>query len=115
MQALRERGHTVEIFDGDAAKNEPPGWLASWVGRKTLAYIRHRYVPAGSESAAAHAIVNMLAERAAIAWAAAQQASKRGVTHVHSHDPVLGFFYERFALLTGATRRWGVTEIRCIC
>ena len=110
MQALRDRGHIVEILDGDAAKNEPPGWLASWVGRKALAFIRHRYVPAGSESAAAQVIVNMLAERTAIAWVAAQQASKRGVTHVHSHDPVLGFLYGHFAPLTGATRQWGVTE-----
>ncbi|MGV8803678.1 MAG: glycosyltransferase family 4 protein [Polaromonas sp.] len=110
MQALRERGNTVEILDGDTARNMPPGWLASWVGRKALALIRHSHVPAGSESTAAHVIVNMLAERAAIAWAAAQQASKRGVTHVHSHDPVLGFLYGHFAFLTGATRRWGVTE-----
>ena len=110
MQALRDRGHTVEILDGDAAKNEPPGWLASWLGRKALGFIRHRYVPAGPESAAAHAIVNMLAERAAIAWAAAQQASKKGVTHVHCHDPVLAYLYGRFAFLTGATRQWGVTQ-----
>lgn len=110
MQALRDRGHTVDILNGDTARNEPPGWLANWIGKKAVALIRYRYVPSGHESAAAHAIVNMLAERAAVAWAAAQHASKKGVTHVHCHDPVLAYLYGRFAFLTGATRFWGVTE-----
>ena len=110
MQALRERGHTVEVFDGDASRKEPPGRLAAWIGRRVLGLIRLRFVRPGPDHAAAEAILHMFVERSTIAWAAAQWAAKESVTHVHCHDPVLAYLYARFAFFTGATRRWGVTE-----
>jgi glycosyltransferase involved in cell wall biosynthesis len=49
----------------------------------------------------------VLMERVRVARAAASNAARHGVTHVHCHDPLLARAYAFFAPLYGATGRWG--------
>ena len=109
-EALRARGHVVEVFNGDTSTTVPPGRLAAWIGRLALFFVRRYFVPSGAGKAESEMILGMLVERVSIVWAATQWAARNKVTHVHCHDPVLAYLYARFAFFFGATRRWGVTE-----
>lgn len=110
VTALRARGHTVEILDGDMARAHPIGRWSAWLGRCLLAMLRWYYAPPGPDQAASQAILAMLAERTRIAWIAARWVKAKNISHIHCHDPVLAYLYACFARWTGAKARWGVTE-----
>jgi glycosyltransferase involved in cell wall biosynthesis len=113
IAALREQGHQVMVHDGDASAACLPTGFTAWLGRQLWRLVERHYAPPGDEQGAALAILNMVEERARIAWTAAQQAARGGYTHVHCHDPVLAWLYARFARFapwTGPRARWGLTE-----
>lgn len=110
VTALRARGHTVEILDGDISRAHPIGRWSAWLGRSLLTILRWYYAPPGPDQAASLAILAMLAERTRIAWIAARWVKTKNISHIHCHDPVLAYLYAYFARWTGAKARWGVTE-----
>lgn len=109
VAALRQRGHQVDIHDGDASCALPPGLVPASCGRLFGHLVRRWYAPAGPEQAAAEVVLTMVAERLRIAWTAARQAAAGNYTHVHCHDPLLAYAYAHFAKLHNAQARWGWT------
>jgi glycosyltransferase involved in cell wall biosynthesis len=108
--ALRAMGHTVDIFDANASQTTLVNPLTAWFGRFLHALARWMIARSGTNRAAENFILEMVAERVRLAWAAAEFATVSKVTHVHCHDPIIAYFYRRFALFKGVTARWGLTE-----
>ena len=101
LEALGSRGHTVAIFCKEDADSMPQGKLVKFAEAVYFNTMRRRF---GGEGELALAV---LMERVHVARAAASNAARLGVTHVHCHDPLLAHAYAFFAPLYGATRRWG--------
>ncbi len=53
------------------------------------------------------AVKGFIAERIRTGRRAARNAAKGGFTHVHCHDPLLAYVYQRFRWFYGATSCWG--------
>jgi glycosyltransferase involved in cell wall biosynthesis len=108
--ALRATGHTIDIFDASVSQSRPCNALAAWFGRRSHAIARWFIVRSCTHKVAAEVILEMVAERVRQAWTAAEFAAVVKVTHVHCHDPIIGYFYSRFAQIRGVTAKWGITE-----
>jgi glycosyltransferase involved in cell wall biosynthesis len=108
--AFRAEGHTVDILDANASQTKPCHPLTAWLGRCLHALARWSIAQSGTDKAAANFILEMVAERVRQAWIAVEFAAVAKVTHVHCHDPIIAYFYWRFALIKGVTARWGITE-----
>lgn len=101
LEALRNRGHDVTLFDQDDAATMPSGKLVKFAGLVYFNTLRRRF---GREGEVAFSAIM---ERLPVARAAALYAAHLGATHVHCHDPLLAYAYAFFAPLYGATKRWG--------
>lgn len=101
LEALRQRGHAVTLFDQDDAFRFTPGSLMTCLETLYVNALRRRF---GDEGALA---LNIIQERIRVARAVAAYAAQQQVTHVHCHDPLLARAYAFFAPLYGATRCWG--------
>lgn len=108
--ALRTMGHTVDIFDANVSQTTPCNPLTAWFGRFLHALAHWIIARSSTNKAAVNFILEMVAERVRQAWTAAEFAATAKVTHVHCHDPIIAYFYSRFALIKGVTARWGLTE-----
>ena len=101
LEALRNRRHSVTLFDQDDAVGMPLGKLVKFAETFYFGLMRRRF---GSEGELALAIVM---ERVRVARAAACFAARHKITHVHCHDPLLARVYAFFAPVYGATHCWG--------
>jgi glycosyltransferase involved in cell wall biosynthesis len=101
LEALRNRGHSVTLFDQDDAVGMPPGKPVKFAETFYFSMLRRRF---GSGGELALAIIM---ERVRVARAAAWYAARHKITHVHCHDPLLARVYAFFAPLYGATDCWG--------
>lgn len=105
IDAQRRQGHTVWWFDQAYASRNPPGRLVAAAGRVLMRIARRRY---GDEAAA---VLAMVRERFAVAWAAVRFARAQRVDVVHCHDPLLAWAYRAFVRIVSpgdaARVRWG--------
>ncbi|MFP4471199.1 MAG: glycosyltransferase family 4 protein [Bacteroidales bacterium] len=95
---LKKQGHRVEIFDQQKANDAPSGKFVLWLEKIYLSVIYLRF---GENSELAR---HIFTERMAIGRKAAGYASKKGVTHVHCHDPLLAYAYQFFSRFYGSTK-----------
>lgn len=100
IRALEARGHYVEIFDQDKAMQQRGFW-----GRiLEIIWVLQISWVLGNETGA---VKGFIAERIRTGRRAARYAAKGGFTHVHCHDPLLAYVYQRFRWFYGATSCWG--------
>jgi glycosyltransferase involved in cell wall biosynthesis len=103
ITSLIEMGHKVEIMDHKMATTVSSNKFESLAESLYLKFMRFTF---GKNSKVGWQV---LAERVIIGRKAAKYAAKNKVSHVHCHDPLLGYTYDFFALLYGSTKKWGYT------
>jgi len=101
IEALRKRGHYVEILDQEAANMLPSTKIEKWLENLYLRIIKYRFGNQGNLA------VQIIAERVRVGRKAAKYAAKHKFTHVHCHDVLLAYIYSIFASYYGATNCWG--------
>jgi len=101
IEALQLRGHKVEVFDQSMADCLRNNWFETWLKKIYLNRLKKRL---GNNEVFAWQV---LSERITICLKAAKYAARQKVTHVHCHDPLLGYAYQFFAGIYGATKHWG--------
>lgn len=104
VEALRKRGHRVEIFDKNQADSVRSNSIELWLEKMYLNILKYHF---GTNGKMAWSI---LYERIVVGRRAAKYAAKHGVTHVHCHDPLLGYAYQLFSKFYRSTKCWGYKE-----
>jgi len=103
IEIMKSHGNKVEIFDKKRSDDIHANVVENWLIEK---YSRMKQKSFGKSDVMAFGVIN---ERLTIAQKAAKYAARRNITHVHCHDPLLGFYYNIFAYIYGSTRCWGYT------
>lgn len=98
--AQRRQGHAVWWFDQAHAARIPPGRLAVAAGRMLMYVTRSRH---GDEAAA---VLAMVRERFAVAWAAVRFARQQHIDVMHCHDPLLAWACRAFARIVSPGGDW---------
>ncbi len=104
VKALRNRGHSVEVLDQGLASRIALRPWESWLVKSYCAWMRTRL---GKGAPTAWQVVR---ERVDVGIRAAKIAARDKVTHVHCHDPLLGYMYDHFRKIYRSSTNWGITE-----
>lgn len=103
VEAMREKGHQVEIIDQPKAAKIKMNRLELWLEKRYLDWLKKRF---GKDGELAFYVAY---ERITVGWRAAKYVAKHAVTHVHCHDALIGYSYRFFSKIYGATQPWGFT------
>ena len=104
VRVLRGKGHDVEVLDLDQARLIA---LKPWESLLVKSYCAWMRTRLGGEGLAA---LHFLRERVEVGIRAAKIAAQRNVTHVHCHDPLLGYMYDIFRTIYHSAATWGISE-----
>ncbi len=104
IDAIRSKGHRVDVLDFDQAQQIPLTRSESLLVKAYLTIIRLRL---GCEDSTA---LHFLRERFEVGVRAARIAARCTATHVHCHDPLLGAIYDFLRKFYHAPANWGMSE-----
>ena len=103
IKVLKDRGHHVEIFDWKKSSNFPSSKIEVYLETLYLKYINKRF---SDKNSLVHSLIS---ERISIVRKAAKYVARNDITHVHCHDPLLGYYYNIFSKIYKSTKCWGYT------
>lgn len=103
VRVLRAKGHDVEVLDQDKADLIALKPWESWLVKSCCAWMRIRL---GKGCLVWQAVQ----ERIDVGIRAAKIAARNNVTHVHCHDPLLGYMYDLFRKIYPSSAIWGISE-----
>ncbi|MEA3444083.1 MAG: glycosyltransferase family 4 protein [Bacteroidota bacterium] len=103
IEAFKAKGHQVEIFDHKLSTQISSSKFELWLESVYLRFMHRKFREEGELA------WQILIERVIIGRKAAKYAAVKNISHVHCHDPLLGYTYSLFAFFYGATKCWGYT------